>query len=108
MSLGKKLKSLRLKENRTLKTQSELYGVTLNKLFRWEHDLAVPNKVELEKIAEFLGVPLSSLLQDTVEHDHIDQQLFEMLNKLSENQKYKILGYIERVYIEGQNNKNRR
>jgi transcriptional regulator with XRE-family HTH domain len=106
MSLGEKLRSLRLREKRTLKTQSELCGVKLNTVFRWEHDLAVPRETELRMIAELHGVPVAWLTlegdaEDRLDYDNIDQQLFNMFDKLSNNQKYQILGYIERVYLEG-------
>jgi transcriptional regulator with XRE-family HTH domain len=108
MSLGERLKSLRLKEKRTLESQSDLCGVKLNTVFRWEHDRAIPKEAELKKIAELHGVPISWLTQDCdikyrTEHDVINKQLFSMFDKLSYGQKHKILGYIERVYIEGSN-----
>ena len=106
MSLGAKIKSLRLKAKRTLQSESELYGVKLNTLFRWEHDSAIPKEADLQKIAELHDVPIAWLTLDTEgddqdEKDSIDQELFRMFSKLTNNQKYKILGYIERVYIEG-------
>lgn len=107
MSLGEKIKSLRQKAKRTMQAESELNGVKLNTIFRWEHDLAIPKQAEMEKIAELHGVTVEWLTQDNearddLELESIDQQLFSMVTKLSNNQKYKILGYIERVYIEGQ------
>ena len=106
MSLGEKIKSLRLKAKRTLQSESELYGVKLNTLFRWEHDAATPKEADLEKIADLHGVPIAWLTletdtNDNGESDSIDQELFHMFSKLTNNQKYKILGYIERVYVEG-------
>jgi len=108
MSLGERIKSLRLKEKRTLQAQSELCGVKLNTVFRWEHDIAMPKDAELKKIAELHGVPITWLTQDCdikdcTEYDRINKQLFRMFDKLSYGQKHKVLGYIERLYIEGQN-----
>jgi len=105
MSLGEKLKNLRLKEKRTMQAQSELCGVKLNTVFRWEHNITVPKEAVLKKIAEIHSVPLVWLTQDcdvkgSIKHDGIDQQLFNMINKLSDNQKYKLLGYMERIYVE--------
>ena len=105
MNLGEKLRSLRQKEHRTLKEQSELCGVKLNTVFRWEHDIATPGSVALKKIAELHNVQLEWLTQDRApmenpESTNIDQQIISMIGKLSEKQKYQILGYIERVYIE--------
>jgi transcriptional regulator with XRE-family HTH domain len=111
MSLGEKLKNLRLRDKRTLKAQSELCGVKLNTVFRWEHDLAVPRESEIKMLAELHGVPaawlaLDSDVDDRGEFSSIDQRLFNMFDKLSTNQKYQILGYIERVYVEGPNHAN--
>jgi len=106
MSLGEKLRKLRLKEKRTLQAQSELCGVKLNTVFRWEHDMAKPKEAELERIAELHGIPAAWLSRDcdannSAESGNIDQQLFSLFEKLSDSQKYMILGYIERVCAEG-------
>ena len=108
MSLGEKLRSLRRKEKRTMRSQSELCGVKPNTIFRWEHDRAIPRTAELKKIAELHSVPLAWLTQDCAAIDHvecsyIDLQFFSLFDKLTDSQKYMILGYIERVYAEGQN-----
>ena len=108
MSLGEKLKDLRLKEQRTMQAQSELCGVKINSVFRWEHDMTVPKEEVLKKIAKLHGVPLAWLTQDcdakdSVRQDDIDQQFLSMFDKLSDNQKHRLLGYTERIYIEGPN-----
>ena len=113
MSIGEKLRNMRRKMKRTLKEQSVTFGVSLNTVYRWEHDLAVPKKQMLEKIASYHEVPLEWLLQGSAGKEeriydnsapHVDdsteQQLLRMYRKLSENNKYKILGYVERVYVE--------
>ena len=113
MNLGDKLKSLRLNTKKTLKEQSDILGVSLNSVYRWEHNLAVPKKSMLAKIAEHYDIPINWLLQETGSEDHIEYannsarpetnleaQLLKMFRSLSENNKYKVLGYIERIYIE--------
>ncbi|MCL1816264.1 MAG: helix-turn-helix domain-containing protein [Clostridiales bacterium] len=124
MTIGDKLRHLRIKTKRTLKEQSEIFGVSLNSVYRWEHDLTAPKKTTLRRISEYYGVPVEWLLMDdadeySLDHlnsgnsinglnntngaandDSLDQQLLKMFRKLSENKKYKILGYIERIYIE--------
>ena len=105
MTLGEKLKNLRLKEKRTLQAQSELCGVKLNTVFRWEHDMTIPKDMHLKNIAELHCVPVSWLTKEDIKDEHIDvnQQLLYIFNKLSDNHKYRVLGYIEHVYIENQN-----
>lgn len=91
-----------------MKSQSELCGVKLNTVFRWEHDIARPKETELKKIAELHGVPVAWLTQDCdikncTEDDRVNKQLFSMFDKLSYGQKHNILGHIERIYVEGSN-----
>jgi len=108
MTLGEKLRNLRLKEKRTLQAQSELCGVKLNTIFRWEHDMSLPREKHLKKIAELHCIPVVWLTQDREikdhkEYDNITQQLLYIFNNLAYNQKYRILGYIEHIYIDGHN-----
>ena len=113
MSLGEKLKSLRLRMRKTLKEESEILGVSLNSVYRWEHDLAAPRKTMLKKIADYYEVPYEWLSQDggweeqaeklsvVLPFGHsIEQQLLRFFRKLSDSDQYKVLGYIERLYVE--------
>ena len=113
MSIGKKLKTLRVKTRKTLKEQGAMLGVSLNSVYRWEHGLASPRKSMLKKIADIYEVPLEWLLQESEMDEPIRQtgdvvylehnteyQLLRFFRKLSENDQYKVLGYIERLYIE--------
>jgi len=98
---------------KTLHEQSEILGVSVNTIYRWEHDLATPRKHTLKKVASFYEVPLEWLLrEDATENDSefvsisqgpendIEQDLLKMFRALSFSNKYKILGYIERVCVE--------
>jgi len=114
MTTGEKLRYLRLKTKKTLKEQSEVFGVSLNSIYRWEHDLTAPKKSTLRRISEYYDVPLVWLLKDDADDDiieranssvvrtddNIEQQLLKMFRKLSDNKKHQILGYMERVYVE--------
>ena len=112
MSLGDKLRILRLKENKTLKEQSETFSVSMNSVYRWEHNLAVPRMPILKEIADFYNVPMEwFFLQDTVNGNGadrslqnlevgIEQQLLNTFRKLPDNSKYKVLGYLERMCVE--------
>ena len=113
MSIGKKLRSLRLEIRKTLREQSEAFGVSINTVYRWEHDLAIPRRSVLIRMADFYNVPVNWLLSADIAEDStgrmnatsladsIEQQLFRMFRKLSDNNKYKVLGYVERICIEG-------
>ena len=67
----------------------------------------------LKKIAAYYDVPIGWLLQDRAEDGNgdyignmeypdnsIEWQLLRMFNKLPDMEKYKVMGYIERIYIE--------
>jgi len=116
MSVGSKLKKLRLDGKKTLKEQSEIFGVSLNSVYRWEHGLTTPKKAILKKMAEYYGVPFEWLRmesdweynsehnldfgRDGISDDCSEEQLLKKFRKLSIASRYKILGYIERLYIE--------
>ena len=103
MSLGEKLRSLRQKGKKTLFEQSALLGVSMNSVYRWEHDLAVPRKPMLKKLADHYGVPLDWLLSESAAASlvsDLEQKLLCMFRQLSDNSRYKVLGYVERMCIE--------
>ena len=114
MNAGDKLKSLRIKTRKTLKEQSDTFGVSLNSVYRWEHNLATPRKSMMKKIAEHYDVPLEWLLQTSPTDDNfenmnslsrinqsVEQQLMQFFQQLEDCDQYKVLGYVERLYDEG-------
>jgi len=117
MSVGSRLRILRLKSKRTLKEQSDLFGVSLNSVYRWEHDLASPKKSLLMKMAEFYSVPFEWLLHGNIsgagfesvtgipEQDTTEKQLIRMFRSLSCNNRYKVLGYVERICVQDMDEK---
>jgi len=103
MSLGEKLRTLRLKTRKTLSEQSKILKVSMNSVYRWEHDLAIPRKPILRLMADYYGVPLDWLLSESASASlvsEVELNLLGMFRKLSDNNRYKILGYVERMYIE--------
>ena len=103
MSLGEKLRSLRLKTKKTLTEQSRILKVSMNSVYRWEHDLSMPRKPMLRKMADYYGVPLDWLLMEGASASlvsEVEQNLLGMFRKLPDNNRYKILGYVERMYVE--------
>jgi len=103
MSLGEKLRSLRQKSKKTLYEQSALLGVSMNSVYRWEHDLAVPRKPMLKKLADHYSVPLDWLLSESAAASlvsDVEQKLLCMFRQLTETSRYKVLGYVERMCIE--------
>ena len=112
MSVGKRMKDLRRESKRTLREQSEIFDVSLNSVYRWEHDLVKPKKSLLRKMADFYGVSFDWLINGdgpkensnfsmSIHHDSSNErQLLRMFRNLPGNSKYKILGYVERICVE--------
>ena len=103
MSLGEKLRNLRLKTKKTLQEQSEIFGVSMNSVYRWEHDLAVPRKSMLREMAEHYSVPVEWLLSESAAASlvsDIEQKLLSMFRQLPDRSRYKVLGYVERMCVE--------
>jgi len=103
MSLGEKLRSLRLKTRKTLSEQSKLLKVSMNSIYRWEHDLTIPRKPMLRLMADYYGVPLDWLTLEGASASlvsEVEQNLLGMFRRLPDNNRYKILGYVERMYVE--------
>jgi len=116
MTIGDKLRNLRIMSKKTLKEQSEIFGVSLNSVYRWEHGLTMPKRSVLKRMSEYYEVPLLWLLQESDDEgmngngngselyaspeNGSEQKLLKMYRKLPESYKYKILGYVERVYVE--------
>ncbi|MCL2163194.1 MAG: helix-turn-helix domain-containing protein [Oscillospiraceae bacterium] len=112
MTIGETLKNMRLRNRRTLKEQSVILGVSVNSVYRWEHDLALPRKSALVKMAKSYGISVERLLQGSIAdaddgfgeaklgEDNIEQHLLSMFRKLSYPDKYRILGHVERICVE--------
>ena len=114
MNIGERLRNLRLNMKKTLKEESEIFSVSLNSVYRGEHNMSVPRKSVLKKIADYYDVPYKWLLHggdaegDTTDCDvcilnperNTEQKILKMLRKLSPNSRYKVLGYIERMCVE--------
>ncbi|MDR0248420.1 MAG: helix-turn-helix domain-containing protein [Oscillospiraceae bacterium] len=58
MSMGEKIRSLRAGQGKTLRETGDIFGVKLNTVYRWEHNITAPRAVMLNKMSEHYGVPL--------------------------------------------------
>jgi len=103
MTLGEKLRNLRLKTRKTLSEQSLILKVSMNSVYRWEHDLAIPRKPVLQMIADYYGVPIDWLLSESASASlvsDVEQNLLGMFRKLNNGNRYKVIGYVERMCVE--------
>jgi len=62
MNIGERINKLRIANKRTLKEESEIFNVSLNTVYRWEHNLCIPRKSALMRIAEFYNVSVEWIL----------------------------------------------
>jgi len=75
----------------------------MNSVYRWEHNLAVPRKSMLKAMADYYAVPFDWLLTESTDSSTVsdnEQKLLYMYRKLSDNNRYKVLGYVERMCVE--------
>ena len=103
MTIGEKLRNLRLKDKKTLYEQSLILGVSMNSVYRWEHDLAMPRKPMLKKIADYYAVSLDWLISESTAASlvsDVEMKLLNMFRKISDSNRYKVLGYVERICVE--------
>ncbi|MCL2366386.1 MAG: helix-turn-helix domain-containing protein [Oscillospiraceae bacterium] len=103
VSLGDKLRSLRLKTKKTLREQSKVLGVSMNSVYRWEHDLTIPRKPTLRIMADYYNVPLEWLLSEDSSASLVSEaelDLLGMFRRLPDQSRFKVLGYVERMSIE--------
>ena len=116
MNVDEKLRKLRTKMKKTLKEVSSILNVSLNTVYRWEHSLSVPRRSVLKKIADYYDVSFEWLLHGSAGDEDIkfgggaseseisaEQKILKMLKKLPEHSKYRILGYVERICVEMEN-----
>jgi transcriptional regulator with XRE-family HTH domain len=103
MSLGDKIRALRVKGRKTLQQQSEILGVSINSVYRWEHDMSVPRKSVLNELARYYSVPVDWLLSESTSASLVsdtEQKILVMYRKLPDNSRFKVLGYVERMCVE--------
>jgi transcriptional regulator with XRE-family HTH domain len=75
----------------------------MNSVYRWEHNLAIPRKAMLRTMADYYAVPLDWLLSESASASLVsdnEQKLLGMFRKLSDNNRYKVLGYMEHMCVE--------
>jgi len=102
-SLGDKLRSLRLKTRKTLREQGVILGVSMNSIYRWEHNLTAPRRPKLIFIANYYNVPFEWLIAEDSSASVVSESelgLLSMFRQLPAQGKYKVLGYVERMALE--------
>jgi len=103
MNLGEKIRGLRLRTKRSLKEQSKILRVSMNSLYRWEHNLVIPRRPMLERISDCYEVSVEWLLSETTMPSLVndtESKLLGLYRTLPGPVRYKVLGYVERLCVE--------
>ena len=103
ITLGEKIRNLRLTAKRSLREQSKLLKVSMNSLYRWEHDMVIPRRDMLIRICECYDVTLECLLSATTMPSMVNEtenKLLVLYRTLPNPVRYQVLGYVERVCVE--------
>jgi len=62
MSLGDRIRYLRKSKKLTLAELATILGRSINSIYRWEHDLAIPKKSAIEAITKYFKISQEWLL----------------------------------------------
>jgi len=103
MTLGEKLRHLRLRTKKTLHEQGRILKVSMNSVYRWEHDIAVPRRSMLKKMADHFETPLDWLLSDIAAPSlarDLEDTLLAIFRELPDVLKHKTIKIIETIHIE--------
>lgn len=98
MSIGSKIRELRLEHNLTLKELAAKVGISLSYLSDIEKNRSMPSVETLQGIASALYKPPSFFLDDTQDYKpDPEEQFFLRAGKLSEDGKKKLWDFLEYV-----------
>lgn len=90
MSLGQKIKELRMDKGLTMEEFGKLFDASKSIVSRWERDISVPNEKRLKHIAKLAGKSVSEFVYG-VPSAHTFQQLIEYLEEKREE--FRAYGY---------------
>jgi len=110
MSLGKKLKERRAVAKLTLTEAGEIFGVSYNTVYRWEHDMCIPRRPTLKKLSEVYGVPYHRLLAGIADNTDgcdnllipetaVEKKIMEKLKTMSFDDRNKVLKYVDFICV---------
>jgi len=80
----------------------------MNSVYRWEHDIAVPRKSMLKKMAEHFEIPLDWLLSDIASSSlerELEETLVKTFRELPDVLKHKVIKIIENIALEAKDKK---
>jgi len=96
VDLGTKLHLRRKINGETLKEQSEIFGVSINTIWRWEQGISKPRACNVKKIAHHYGITNEQLFEESnLVHPKSEQQLLHVFRGLSPPNQAKVLNFID-------------
>lgn len=99
--IGKRLKEVRKIKGLTQKELSEMVGVSVSTVKKWEQDQVDPNTAALISIAVALNVSIDYLFGRDVNVDLVEiadgniKRIFDIVNELPDNHRIALLQYAE-------------
>ena len=80
MSLGNKIKEIRINEGLTLEQFGNILGTSKSVVSKWERGVTKPNKARLKHIADLAGISATELLSKPLEQ-YSSKELLEELTR---------------------------
>lgn len=109
MSIGEKIKKLRLQNGLSQADLGKIVDVTDKAVSTWENDIKIPRMETIEKIARYFGVSKAYLVDgnetETITQADHERTMYalELLSKLSKEKQEEALRYLD--YLTSQDNK---
>lgn len=83
LTVGKKIRALRKKQNITQEKLAEYLGISFQAVSRWEHGTAYPDITLLPRIANFFGISMDCLFgMDSIDNSEEQAELQQKYEKL--------------------------
>lgn len=97
MTLGERIKQLRKEKGMTQEELAKTLGVIRGTLSVWEIDKAEPDNKTLGKIADYFDVTIDYLLGRDTEPDNFDNNLRQILSKMSDEEGQQTIKILELI-----------
>lgn len=102
-----KLKELRKRKNLSQNDVAKFLGIKQATYSGYESEKFEPKIETLCKLADFYNVSLDYLIGRVKENSNLENELFNLIGRISEVGKGKIIGYSKKI-LEEENTKNRK
>lgn len=94
-SIGSKVKAIRAQLNLNQLAFSEVIGISQGRLSEIEQDKTKPSADTLKEMRNRFNVDLNWLLNDTIEGNHLQQQVVSLLHNIPPSELEEIIEFIK-------------